>query len=403
MRRTWRGVGPALGLALIASAVAGAPAQAAAGTNTLQVGESLSAGQQLVSANKQYTASISGGDLLVFRAGYGEQYRSRQAVSQPGTRLVLQNTGDLVLLTDQLKPRWNTGTSGAKPGKLVLGNDGNLVYTSSTGALLWSSGTATAQNSTLGELPSGAALTSPNGKVTATMQRDGNLVVQVNGVPTWNSGTAGNPGARAVPSNSGLFVMSIGNRPLWSANTPGSGTPKLAIGDDGILTLTIGGVVKWQGVPTAPATPTSTVIKPNCSNVTGPVPIGDTALASDGARLHTCLIPAYNQMVKDAAAEGVKLTGGGWRDHQRQIELRIQNCGGNTYYNIWEKPSSQCQPPTAIPGRSLHERGLAIDFHVNGRSVASTDPQFAWLSRNAAKYGLYNLPSESWHWSTTGG
>jgi hypothetical protein len=27
-----------------------------------------------------------------------------------------------------------------------------------------------------------------------------------------------------------------------------------------------------------------------------------------------------------------------------------------------------------------------------------TDKQFKWLKANGAKYGLINLPSESWHW-----
>jgi LAS superfamily LD-carboxypeptidase LdcB len=68
-------------------------------------------------------------------------------------------------------------------------------------------------------------------------------------------------------------------------------------------------------------------------------------------------------------------------------------------------PASQCSPPTAIPGTSEHERGLAIDFRCNGQSIgqrARSNPCFVWLSRHAAEYGFYNLPSEAWHWSTTG-
>ena len=49
--------------------------------------------------------------------------------------------------------------------------------------------------------------------------------------------------------------------------------------------------------------------------------------------------------------------------------------------------------------------GLAIDFTgPNGDLVRSQDsPTFIWLWGNAARFGLYNLPSEPWHWSTTGG
>jgi hypothetical protein len=46
----------------------------------------------------------------------------------------------------------------------------------------------------------------------------------------------------------------------------------------------------------------------------------------------------------------------------------------------------------------MHEQGLAIDF--DNCSYGST--VYNWLSAHAASYGLYNLPGESWHWSTNG-
>jgi LAS superfamily LD-carboxypeptidase LdcB len=103
-----------------------------------------------------------------------------------------------------------------------------------------------------------------------------------------------------------------------------------------------------------------------------------------------------------AAAAGVMLCGGGYRDPQQQIELRMAHCGTSDYA-IYEMPSSECSPPTARPGSSMHEVGLAIDFTCNGGgTVSSGDTCFSWLSANAANYGLYNLPSEPWHWSTNG-
>jgi LAS superfamily LD-carboxypeptidase LdcB len=66
-------------------------------------------------------------------------------------------------------------------------------------------------------------------------------------------------------------------------------------------------------------------------------------------------------------------------------------------------PASQCDPPTARPGTSMHEQGLAIDFTCNGGGALSRSSVcFGWLSRNAANYGFYNLPEEPWHWSTNG-
>lgn len=103
-----------------------------------------------------------------------------------------------------------------------------------------------------------------------------------------------------------------------------------------------------------------------------------------------------------AVADGITLGGSGYRDINQQIALRRQNCG-TTPYAIYEMPASLCSPPTAIPGTSMHERGLAVDFTWNGRAIMSRDsPAFQWLAANAGRFGFLNLPSEPWHWSVTG-
>ncbi len=102
------------------------------------------------------------------------------------------------------------------------------------------------------------------------------------------------------------------------------------------------------------------------------------------------------------AAEGFNMGGGGYRSSDRQIALRQSHCGTSDYA-IWEMPASQCRPPTARPGRSAHERGLAIDFTYNGAAIRSrSSAVFQAMSRVAGQYGFVNLPSEPWHWSVTG-
>jgi LAS superfamily LD-carboxypeptidase LdcB len=102
-----------------------------------------------------------------------------------------------------------------------------------------------------------------------------------------------------------------------------------------------------------------------------------------------------------AADQGLGMCGTGWRDPAEQVALRRQNCGSSDYA-IYEAPSSSCSPPTARPGASLHEQGLAVDFTCDGPAVRRSDPCYLFLATNAATHGLYNLPSESWHWSTDG-
>ena len=107
-------------------------------------------------------------------------------------------------------------------------------------------------------------------------------------------------------------------------------------------------------------------------------------------------------LMNAASADGISLSGYGYRDFNSQIALRRQNCG-TTQYAIWEMPPDACSPPTARPGYSYHERGLAIDFMANGRFINSrSNPGFIWLAANAARFGFYNLPSEPWHWDTRG-
>lgn len=118
--------------------------------------------------------------------------------------------------------------------------------------------------------------------------------------------------------------------------------------------------------------------------------------------VHVDIADNVERLLADAKADGIKFGGWGYRDHQRQIQLRRKHCGSSDYA-IWRKPSSQCRPPTARPGYSQHEQGKAIDFTYNGRSIGTrSSPGYKWLAANAHKYGLKNLPSEPWHWSVNG-
>jgi hypothetical protein len=118
-----------------------------------------------------------------------------------------------------------------------------------------------------------------------------------------------------------------------------------------------------------------------------------------GIRIHPALAPRLQALLEHAHADGIPLGGWGYRTTQSQIELRRKHCGP-TPEDIYLKAPSECSPPTAKPGRSMHERGLAVDFHLAGRSISTrSSPGYQWLAEHAAAYGFYNLPSEPWHWS----
>ena len=162
------------------------------------------------------------------------------------------------------------------------------------------------------------------------------------------------------------------------------------------------------GVPSSGSGSSNTTTPPSGGSGTTTPPSGNNpyptpALTTvNGITVASSVAARVRGLLNAAAADGINLTGYGYRDFNAQIALRRQNCG-TTQYAIWEMPPDACSPPTARPGYSYHERGLAIDFMANGRFINSrSNPGFIWLAANAGRFGFYNLPSEPWHWDTRG-
>ncbi len=142
---------------------------------------------------------------------------------------------------------------------------------------------------------------------------------------------------------------------------------------------------------------------PATGGSTTPTPAGtggNIALSTVGGITVASSIASQVQGLLNASrAAGLNLGGGGYRDPAAQMALRRAHCPDPV-----NSPPSACSPPTARVGTSLHEQGLAIDFTNNGALIRShSDPAYVWLAANAGSFGLRNLPSEPWHWSTTGG
>lgn len=193
------------------------------------------------------------------------------------------------------------------------------------------------------------------------------------------------PATRTAPRSS--TVAAVGSPVTASPST--AAPPTGGANGGGSPTTTIKSPTTSPGT-TVPIAPPSGVV--TWSEVTS---VG-------GIYVHTSIAENLRALLNAATAAGFSLRGGGYRDPASQIATRRANCG-TTYYDIYEKPASQCVPPTAIPGRSMHERGRAIDFTSSGVLITSrSNPAFIWLSNNAGRYGFYNLPSEPWHWSTNG-
>jgi LAS superfamily LD-carboxypeptidase LdcB len=157
-----------------------------------------------------------------------------------------------------------------------------------------------------------------------------------------------------------------------------------------------------SAIPANPAAPASTPgASPAPTRVVRITPVDTTWVG--GIEVATSIANQLGQLLEAARASGLVLTGSGYRNIYDQITIRKQYCG-TTDYDIWDRPSWECSPPVARPGRSMHEKGLAVDFTgPNGDLVRSHDSTtYQWLAANAARFGLFNLPSEPWHWSING-
>jgi len=187
---------------------------------------------------------------------------------------------------------------------------------------------------------------------------------------------------------------------LFNARHPERFGRAISSRDPGYQSLT----TEWQNIRHSIVRPAlrSVALAPVAPSGTMPTTGIPDIVDVRGIKVAREIAPKIKDLLAAAEAAGVRLSGGGYRSREEQIRLRILHCG-NSQYDIYERPANQCKPPTAPPGRSNHERGLAIDFRYNGQPIKSRDnPGFQWLAANAARFGLHNLPSEPWHWSVDG-
>lgn len=107
-----------------------------------------------------------------------------------------------------------------------------------------------------------------------------------------------------------------------------------------------------------------------------------------GITVNAAVAGNLDKMLTAAKNNGVTLSGGGFRTMASQQQLYAAHCS-----------NGKCSPPTARPGYSNHQMGLAIDF-----SNCSTHGTacWQWLNSNAATYGFKNFAKEPWHWSPDG-
>lgn len=136
-------------------------------------------------------------------------------------------------------------------------------------------------------------------------------------------------------------------------------------------------------------------------------------LMFQGRKVPVFLKPILEEMVADAAADGVTLTiAKGFVTLQDQIDIRIyflKEKDKQTRFNdlawLLSAPVDAFRVLVGYPGSSNHQniKKPAIDFNVTqtdkvGKRIGNL-PSYKWLVENAFKYGfIRTIESERWHW-----
>lgn len=363
-------------------------------------GEELEPGEALTSPDGRHTLLVlDDGDVVLL--GPDASTRWSAGTHEPGSTLDLHEDGNLVVTDPDGRWEWRTRTAGHPGASLSVQDDGNVVLYAVDGTVLWSTRTpiGPARLDVGTPLTPGQDLGSPDGRLRLRLG-DAGLALTYDDRPVWSAPVDATAGARLDVRDDGDLVLAAADgTPLWSTGTTTGGPgASLRIEDGAVLLLAATGQELWRVDVPAELLVRRTELAADCTLVDAPVPQADTVVTSTGVRVHPCLAGAVDELVLAARAAGIDLHAWGWRSGEQQVALRAKNC----HASPTDPAVVTCHPPTAVPGTSRHERGLALDFTEGGRVVQAGSPAFAWLVANAPAYGLTNLPSEAWHWSVDG-
>ncbi len=146
----------------------------------------------------------------------------------------------------------------------------------------------------------------------------------------------------------------------------------------------------------APDASGTQIVPPTVDGAAGGLVAINCSGSSRGAIVVSALLARpTTDLLTAAAHDGVPLcASSSFRNSQQQVALRAAYCTSAF------DPAATCLRPVALPGRSMHEQGLAIDF-------TSDAAGYSWLARNADRFGLHHLvgsagAAEPWHYSLDG-
>ncbi len=105
--------------------------------DSLERGQSLTAGQSLTSANGRHTLVMQGDGNFVLYTAAGVALWHTNTHGNPGAYAVFQSDGNFVLYTGAGQALWHTNTYGTAASRFVVQDDGNVVIYGPTGQVFW--------------------------------------------------------------------------------------------------------------------------------------------------------------------------------------------------------------------------------------------------------------------------
>jgi hypothetical protein len=213
----------------------------ASGCGRLTTNEFLTPGTTMNSCGLGKVVFQENGDLAVYGPDGGFRWHSDTG-ERNANRAIMQTDGNFVIYTSAGVPIWNTGTANHPGAYLQMQADGNLVLYAGSSAL-WASNTRLpGPNGCRNlwydqQLALGESVTSCNGHVKLTFTA-GELVLKVDNVQKWSSGTGGSGAYTAILQHDGNFVLyNREDRAVWNTGTPGHTGAHLQVQNDNNVVL----------------------------------------------------------------------------------------------------------------------------------------------------------------------
>lgn len=203
---------------------------------TLTPGQSIRAGEAVVSADGRYRLDFTAAGDLVLTGPGRTLWRTGTAVAD-GT-LTQQTDGNLVLRKADGSAVWSSGTSGRTGAVTTVAAAKVRVAVPGASVAAWSSPSPPASLPSGTLLLPGEAIASPSGTYSLTLQTDGNLVLRGPGGAAWTTSTAGRaPANLQVQSDGNLVLRRTNGAASWTSSTPRHTGGALTVQDDGHLVL----------------------------------------------------------------------------------------------------------------------------------------------------------------------